>query len=291
MDSIKRLKRVERDDISLYVGRKNEIGLCFKDRELTKARGFNFSVLSEGVWYSLSETHIRCKAIEDRLELHARFKNLPIVQHWSIKLGQDNDLEWMVGLEVKRPVRIDALKGSLFLSKLYSAWFDAKANEAEFLDFTQKWQVLSKIKGLDFIGAKSLDSGIPTLRLNLNGTKTALIQNTDLRFSSRVFELQVGEKKELYETGVYPCLNVKIQLYPDKDVPEGFLKGIREECKSVLAQKKEQELKRQVAEEKARQEEELKRQKEEEVRQEEERKRQAENERRKQEELIRRIRM
>ena len=270
--SLLTLKTIRRDDLELRVDARNRVRLFFKGVELTKSSGFNSLVLFDGIWHSLSESRVKTRKIaQDKIALFIKFRNMPLIQHWLIELGPCSQINWNIEIEVEKTLRIDAVKAVAFFSKYYGTWFNAKAQENRFPHFTEGQKICYETKGLDFIGLKARDPQIPSLAFKADGFPfTVAIQNTDLDLSSRVFEIQFEEEKELYQPGIYPYLKASFQLYPDKAVLEDTLIKIRQE----------QERKRQE-EEKKKQEEERTRQEDERKKQEEERKRQ---ERKKQEE-------
>ena len=281
-------RTIRRDDLELRVDTRNKIRLYFKGVELTKSAGFSGSVLSEGVWHGLSEALIKINRItQHKMALFIKFKDIPLVQHWIIELGPGTQISWNIEMEAEKLLRIDAVRAGVFFSKYYGVWFDAKAQENRFPNFTENQKTCYETKELDFIGLKAEDPQMPSLTFKADGVPFALtIQNTDIEQSSRVLEIRFEEEKELYQPGVYSYLKASFQMYPDKAVLEGILIKIRQ---GEEKKRQDQERKRLEEEEKKRQVEERKRQAEERKRLEEEEKKRLEEECKRQEEEEKRL--
>ena len=249
------LKAISRDRLKLQVGAGNRMKLYFKGIELTKSAGFSCSVLSDGVWYSLSGSRIKIRRIaQNKMGLFIKFKNIPFIQHWIIELGLDNHIDWNMEIETERSFKIDAVRVSVLFSKYYVIWFDAKAQENRFPCFAENQKVCYEAKELDFIGLKADSPEVPSMIFKAEGSPFSLtIQNTSIERSSRVIELEFLEEKELYQPGIYPYFKASFQLYPDKTVLEGILNKIRLEEERRI---QEEERKRQEEENRRRLEEE-----------------------------------
>jgi MoaA/NifB/PqqE/SkfB family radical SAM enzyme len=258
------LRIIRRDDLELRVDKKNRIRLYFKDLELTNSAGFNGAVFSGGIWHSLSEAFLKINRITQyKLGLFIKFRNIPLVQHWVIELGPDNQINWNIEMEAQKPLRIEAVKANVFFSKYYRIWFNAQAQESRFPHFTNDHKACYETRQLDFVGLKSGDQQMPPFIFKADGVSFALtIQNTDIEHSSRVLEIQFEEEKELYQPGVYPYFKASFQVYPDVTVLEGILLKIRQEAERKRLEAEEQ---RRQAEERKRQEEEARRKEKQEI--------------------------
>lgn len=254
-----RLRTLEAEPFRLYMDRNNSFHIYYKDYELTKGSGINIGMLSEGNWYSSSNSQVRIeRPSHEEMVIHFAHNQLPLAQTWQLGFKSPNMLTWKARLEPKQPLRIDKKNATVFLSKLYKNWISPPQEGVFPVYFNSEWQKVNPSEnGFEFIGLRSSLGNMPDVVLkNLGNAKGLLtIQNTDINLSSRVLEFQLEEESEYCRPGSYPFIDAIVHLYPDKGALNDIMQDIQEE-------------------ENRRQEKERKKQEEENRRQEEERKKQ-----------------
>jgi len=236
-------------DIKLYIDYEGNTKLYFKDRELCKSRGIDSLILFDGRWHELNGARkIVNKVSENKLLLSADFKDISFIQRWCFELNHDNTLCINVENESKNGLRADMLRVWLSLDKRYENWFNEDALKYEFPGFTQSWQTYYQSERIDFIALNADEPDMPALIFKAQGDADIFfLKNTDITYSSRVFEIRKDKVRELLNPGVSQFFSATIRFCADKRILEDKINSIRQKRQlSMLAQEEEKRRKEKV---------------------------------------------
>ncbi|MDD4909320.1 MAG: radical SAM protein [Candidatus Omnitrophica bacterium] len=277
-------RAIERAGIKIDIDEERRFRIYHNGSELSKLQGMRVCLFSEGRWhYFPAKDSILKISRPDETSFSLRLYNrtLPVVLHWGMELGEGSRLKWSVELELKGPIRLDAVKAVVLLSRSYKSWFSySGAKEGLFADSAGEFRQEIGIADSDFLSIGADRPEIATLLLRaVDSPLNVSLCNTDDLSSSREVDLCCNGQKEFYAPGRHSCFQAVIELCGDKSAVENIIQDVkgrkRREEEEALRKKEEERLA----------EEEQRRLEEERLRQEEQRR--LEEERRKQEELKR----
>lgn len=228
----------------LYLDSQNHVHIYYKDNEFTKGCGLNTAIFSEENWYSLLDSKaVIERPSPDEMIVNFTHNQLPITQVWYLRFTPESILDWDVDIQLKASMRIDRRKASLFLSRVYKEWL-APPLEGRFPEyFEYKWLIINSARdnNPEFIGAVSSLKDVPSIvfKNSIDVKSSLIIQNSDIRISSRVLEEQIEEENEFYRPGFYSFFKVVIKFYPDKSVLKNVF-GSAGEKEKIKSQKEHQ---------------------------------------------------
>lgn len=244
-------RAIERAGIKIDIDEERRFRIYHNGSELSKLQGMRVCLFSEGRWHCFpAKDSILKISRPDETSFSLRFYNrtLPVVLHWGMELDEGSRLKWSVELEVKGPIRLDAVKATVFLSRSYKSWFSySGAKEAMFADSAGECRQEIGAGSSDFlsIGADGPATAALLFRA-VDSPLTASLRNADDLFSSREVGLCCGGQKEFYAPGRHPCFKAVIEFHGDKSAIENIIQGLkdkkRREEEEALRKKEEERL-------------------------------------------------
>jgi radical SAM superfamily enzyme YgiQ (UPF0313 family) len=236
-----RKKAIKNKDIEIVCFSK-EIKIFYKGKEITKDVGLNTSLIIKGNCLISPQAKWKVKLINpSTLYLCIKWRKLPILQNWEIKIVSPDKIVWMADIEIKKEIKVEERKASIMISPEYKRWINSF--EEGFFPLIRNWEEIDlKLKDSKFIGARSLGKkDLPALIYDFSQNyykSFPSIQNTDKANFAHV--LNVCMKEMDYKKGKYSYFKGEILIIENEQMLEDRLERARKELvKSLPLNKKE----------------------------------------------------
>ncbi|MBM3252181.1 MAG: hypothetical protein FJZ11_05340, partial [Candidatus Omnitrophica bacterium] len=239
----RKIQRLEQERNMITKGRTkisysaNGIKIFWENTEMTKPPGLNVAVNTVGIWTNATEAdwQILDKG-EDYFKFKIVFRNLPLSQIWSLKIREEQEIEWRIDTEIEEWSHVNEFRMVFLANSRYKTWFKGY-QQGNYPRLDTDWHDLSSDgPPVTLIGCRFPIEGIflPAFALEISDNHDRflpLIQNSPLEINAHVvaFRRVEPEDKAGYADGVYHTFNGKINLFPDEHLLENRIENLRQD--------------------------------------------------------------
>ncbi|MFC1709626.1 B12-binding domain-containing radical SAM protein [Candidatus Omnitrophota bacterium] len=228
------LTNIEKNGIKLICSAR-EIHIFWNGLEVTRWPGLNIGIDSLGTWTDSTKADWQIiEKKDDSLKIRIVFRDLPIIQVWSLSIKEDSGISWDVDMEIEGRLHIDEIRLIGFVNSRFKTWISdyQQGNFPRFEDNFQDLYVSDKPTSL--VGARFPFEGsfLPSFVLECQDNEKnllAVIQRSpsNLKASIVGFKRMYGETEKVSAPGNYHLFSERIGLYEDGAVLDNMIERIR----------------------------------------------------------------
>ena len=210
-----------------------EVKIFYNGLEITEGSGLSASINAAGLRDDSFEAKKQIvESRRDSCRVRVIFKDLPLIQFWSIKLKEENQIEWQVDMEIKRHLVIDEFRMACLVKVAYKNWVSDYLQE-NFPRPDSHWRdlylnnTLSSLVGVRFpVGGKCL----PLVILEAQDKNLfSLVQNSPVDINAHVIGFRHINPKEQkdYLPGHYHLFSGVMNLFEDEHSLDDRIENLR----------------------------------------------------------------
>jgi len=212
----------------------NCLNIFWDNNEITKNPGLNIAINTLGIWTNTTEADWQIlEKGEDYFKFKIVFRNLPLSQIWSLKIRNEQEVDWLVDTEIESLLHVNEFRMVCLASPRYKTWFKGY-QQGDYPRLDTNWHDLSSDElPKTLIGCRFPTEGsfLPAILLETKDNHfLPLIQNSPLEVNSHIvaFRRIDSEDKRNYAKGVYRTFNGKINLFTDELLLENKIETMRQ---------------------------------------------------------------
>lgn len=172
-------------------------------KELTTGLSAYTSVRCAGIWYDSYQASWQVNQQRpNKIVVSGDWPHIPISQIWQIEMIAKDTIYWKVDMEIYEETHLEIEQANLMLPSEYKIWEVTGASGGEFPDeYTHDYDILPYrfwYGKADEIGAKA--KNLPKIIFTndiRNGTKRAVVENTDDFYRARLLQYQKTNSHKL----------------------------------------------------------------------------------------------
>jgi len=220
------------------------VNIFFDGREVTRGVGLNSAINSLGLWTDSTKADWQIVSrSSSSCRIKISFRELPLIQFWSLELSADTEILWRISLETEEHLYLDEIRALGLINSQYKSWVSGY-EQAYFPRLDDRWHTLysdplpTQLVGVRFpIEEKRL----PAMILESEENKLIpVIQNPPREINSHLvgFAIALGKEEKRFH-GERPAFSGRISLFTDEAVLDARIENLRMATfKSVAAENK-----------------------------------------------------
>jgi len=245
-----RLKRPPKNNSTITKGRLRVvysfcgIDIFWNNHEVTNLPGLNIAINTLGLWTDSSKANWQIlEKGEDFFKIKVTLNELPLNQLWTVKVKNEQEIEWRIDLDVEEWLRIDELRIVCLINSCYKIWMSNYLC-GDFPSLDRYWHdIYLNNHPVSLVGARFSIGGqfLPSFTLESQDKNLfSLIQNTPLCAGSHIigFRDVKPEEKNGYSPGCHHFFAGKINLFEDDYLLDIKIESLRQDYLKKASAKK-----------------------------------------------------